>query len=305
MKLFEIETIGVRGLADGTYATRDGEGTPSAFVVVTGPPGIGLTTFVEAIAFTAGRLANAGAVDPAQVLRVGGAVAAMRSAWWVDDDERRWGGLAEQVTRAQVNFDRGGLATVDADPGLLGLMGRYDHTREVSKVVLFPARRVADDVPSGISDFEAAQRMMRFSNVPTKYAGLQRALASRVEDEATWDLARQLHDELSPSAKLAGLNGFGQLEFTARAGVRVPLFRLSASERSAFVFAACVALMGLDRSVVLVDTPEAGLPIGLAAKWIAALRERTPDAQWIVASRDPEVVALAGKGLIDLGRRSA
>lgn len=302
MKLVELETLGVRGLADAAYPTREPDGTPTRLVVVTGPPGAGSTTFLESIAFSAARLASSGPVpDPAQVLRVGGSVAAIRSAWWVDDDERRYGGLFEQVTRAQVNFDRGGIANVDADPGLLGLMSRYDHTPDTSKVVLFPARRVDDTTP-GITDFEAAQRMSRLSPASAKYAGLQMALAARANDKATWPLAQSLHDELCPSAKLAGVNGVGQLEFTTQGGHRVPLFRLSFSERNAFVLAASVALMGLDRSVLLLDTPELGVPVGLAARWIDALRDHTPDAQWIVASRDPEVVGLAGKsGVVDLG----
>lgn len=302
MKLVELETIGVRGLADGSYAAREVDGSPSRFVVVTGPSGAGCTTFVDAIAFAAGRLANAGPVDPSQVVRAGGTVAAIRTAWFVDDDELRYGGLSEQVTRAQVNFDGGGLATVDADPGLLGLMSRYDHAPEHSKVVLFPARRVSDDASPGISDFEASQRMLRLSSASTKFAGLQRALVARREDAAIWGRAAELQAELAPSATLAGVNGLGQLVFATRGGLQIPLYRLSLSERNAFVFAASIALMGLDRAVILVDTPELGLPTGVAARWIGALRERTPSAQWILATREPELVALAGKGgLVELG----
>lgn len=303
MKLVELETIGVRGLVDATTSTAAADGSPAPLFVVTGPSGVGTTTFVESIAFASSRLASAGPVDPALVLRVGGAVATIRSAWWVDDDERRYGGLSESVTRAQVNFERGGLASADADPGLLGLMGRYDHSPETSKVVLFPASRVGDG-PAGISDFEASQRLARFSTTGPKYAGLPRALAARSAETAVWDRAKRLFDELSPSAKLAGVDGLGQIEFTTRAGLRVPLFRLSTSERNAFVFAGAVALMGLERSVLLVDTPEAGLPVGLAARWVASLRERTPNAQWIVATRDPELVAMAGKAVLDLGKKA-
>jgi hypothetical protein len=192
----------------------------------------------------------------------------------------------------------------DADPGLLGLMSRYDHTADVSKVVLFPARRVGDDAAPMLSDFEASQRLMRFSATTSKYAGLQRALATHT-DKGVWENAQRLYAALSPSSKLSGVNSLGQIETTTSAGLKVPIYRLSFSERNAFVFAASVALMGLERSVILVDTPELGLPVGLAARWINALRERTSEAQWIVASRDPELVGLAGKsGLVELGRKS-
>jgi len=305
LKLVELEPIGVRGLADASYSLGEPGGPPPRLVVVTGPPGAGCTTFLDSIAFSAGRLGSAAAVpDPTEVLRVGGLVAAIRTAWWLDDDERRYGGLNEQVTRAQANFERGGVMSTDADPGLLGLMSRYDHTADVSKVVLFPARRVGDDAAPMLSDFEASQRLMRFSATTSKYAGLQRALATHT-DKDVWENAQRLYAALSPSSKLSGVNSLGQIETTTSAGLKVPIYRLSFSERNAFVFAASVALMGLERSVILVDTPELGLPVGLAARWINALRERTPEAQWIVASRDPELVGLAGKsGLVELGRKS-
>jgi hypothetical protein len=194
LKLAEIETIGIRGLADATYPMGEAGGVPSPLVVVTGPPAAGSTTFLESVAFTAARLGNAGPPpDPVQVLRIGAAVGAVRSAWWVDDDERRYGGLAERVTRAQVSFERGGIANGDADPGLLALMSRYDHTPDISKVVLFPARRIGEEASPAISDFEASQRMLRVSTATSKYAGLQRALAAAQKDAKVWESARALY----------------------------------------------------------------------------------------------------------------
>ncbi len=305
MKLALLETIGVRGLADGAYLLGD-PSAPLHLAIVTGPPGAGTSTFIDAIAFAASRLSASGPlVDPAEVLRAGANVAAIRTAWFVDDDERRYGGLDGEVTRAQVNFERGGMASTDADPGLLGLMGRYDHTPDISKVVLFPARRLSDDFGPTINDFEASQRMMRLSSATSKFAGLQRALVAKANDKSSFETAQRLFAALAPSASIAGVNSLGQLEMATSAGARLSLSRLSFSERNAFVFAASVALMGLDRSIVLVDAPELGLPVGLAARWIGVLRERTPEAQWIVASRDPELLVSAGKSaVIDLGRKT-
>jgi len=304
MKLQQLQTLGVRGLADSTYTIGSASAPPPNFVVVTGRPGAGTTTFLDAIAYTASRLASGGPVpDSDDVLRGAGASATIRSVWWVEDDERRYGGLVDELTQAEVSFKRGGLGAADADPGLLGLMTRYDHTGETSKVVLFPARRVSDDLLPMSSDFEAAQRMIRFSQSLSRFAGLQRALAERVRNRQVWDGVQQLFGALSPSAKLIGVNTLGQLDFVADAGVRVPLYRLSFSERNAFVFAASVVLMGLNRAVVLVDSPELGLPVGLAARWIGAMREVTPQAQWIVASRDPELIqSVVPAARIELGR---
>ena len=103
MRLLELETKGVRGLPDRSYRVEPGHRGPSghAAVVVTGPPQAGLTTFLDAIAFTATRLGGSGMPpDKADVLRAGGAAAVIRSTWWLDPDERAFGGLAEETTEA-------------------------------------------------------------------------------------------------------------------------------------------------------------------------------------------------------------
>jgi hypothetical protein len=48
-----------------------------------------------------------------------------------------------------------------------------------------------------------------------------------------------------------------------------------------------------------------GVPPGVAARWLDVLRDYAPLAQWIVASRDPSVVAKVEPwARIELKRRS-
>jgi hypothetical protein len=295
MRILDLETTGVRGLRDASYRLDPERGGRGHATLVTGPPQCGLTTFLDAIALTAARLAVGGArPDTADVLRAGGAAAMIRTTWWLDPDERAFGGLAEETTQAEVVFQQGGLGRADADPALLGLMSRYDHTPGLSKVVLLPARRVADGGVPMLSDFASEQKFKHLSPDVGKFAGLSAALvkhASGFGERARFEGVQRLLAELGGSVRLEGVGAAGHLDFTLASGARVPLHRLSLGERSAFVLAATVVLMGLERSVVLLDTPEMGLAPGVAARWLDVLRGATPEAQWIVASRDHAVVA--------------
>ncbi len=275
--------------------------------VVTGPAGAGLTTFLEAIACTAARLAVGGlAPSAADVVRAGEGIAMLRTSWWLAPDERAFGGIAEETTDAEVVFQRGGLGRADADPALLGLMSRYDHSAGVGKVVSIPARRYGEGTPLPLGDFVVDQRLSRFSSDPSKFSSFLGALvkhASGNGERARFEAAQGLFGELCQTARLVWAPVTGEVEFAVGSGLRIPLRGLSASERNAFVLAAAPALLGLQRSVILLDTPELGLGTGQAARWMGVLRSHLPEAQWIVATRDPELVASVGpESRIELGR---
>jgi hypothetical protein len=173
-------------------------------------------------------------------------------------------------------------------------MSRYDHKPDTSKVVLIPARRVTGGATRAFLDFELDQQMKYLSPEPDKYASVPGALARHAAgfgERARFEDVQRLFAELSGSARLGGVGAGGKLEFTVTGGGSVGLAQLSSTERHAFILAAVPPLLGLARSVVLLDTPEMGLPPGVAARWLDVLRGYAPLAQWIVASRDPEVVA--------------
>jgi hypothetical protein len=262
-------------------------------VVVTGPQGCGLSTFLASIAWTAASL-GVGEMAPrsAEVVRAGGQVAVIRTRWALDDDERAEGGTAAEALDAEVTFQTGRLSQADADPALLALMSRYDHRPERSKVVLVPAQRVTDAGFPAFLDFELDQRKKRFTEDADRYASFPSAVSRLLleGDRARFDAIRATFAALSGGARLVSASRSLQPEFDLPSGLRVPLSKLSFSERNAFVLAALPTLIGLDRSIVLLDTPELGLAPGRARAWVEALRATTPNGQWIVASRDPELV---------------
>ncbi len=226
MRLARLETTGLRGLHDAAFDVEPDRSAPGHATVVTGPPQVGLTTFLDAVALSAARLApDAAAADPADVVRAGGAAALIRTTWWLDADERAFGGLVEETADAEIVFQRGGLGRAIADPGLLGVMARYDHSPSLSKVASIPARRVVDGGVPTLGDFESDQRFKRLSPEPSKFVGAAHALvkhASGLGELARFDEVQRIFRELCGSVQLRGVGAAGHLEFALASGAGVP-----------------------------------------------------------------------------------
>jgi hypothetical protein len=293
MRVAELTTTNLRGLRDGTWHFGDtATGQVAPMTVVTGPSGVGLTTFLEGIALCCRGLATGlGMPQASTVLRAGERATFLQSRWLLDADERSYGGVSAELVSGEVVVERGGIGRVAADPALLALMSRYDHSSSLSKVVLVPARRVTEGSMSGFSDLESQLRFTRLSPDPSKFDGLSSALVPLGSPlpTAKYNAVGRLMHELVSTVRLA-VTGDAVLEFALPSGMQVPLHALSLAERNAFVLSAAVILMGLQRSVILLDTPEIGLAPGVASRWLNALRRAAPEAQWVVASRDPSVI---------------
>lgn len=295
MRIIELETMGLRGLADRAWSLRpDGVGVGHV-TVVTGPPRVGLTTFLEGIAYTAALLGVGGWVPSSDDgLRGDDSGAKIRTIWRLDDDECAFSGVVEETMTAEVTFRRDALARAESDPGLMALMSRWDHKPTTAKVVSIPARRsIGGGGYSAFSDFEFEQKQKHLSPAADKFAGVQAALARHaigLGERARFEAVQQLFSELCGSVQLVGVASSGEPSFRLASGATVALSRLSLSEQNALVLAAVPVLLGLQRSVVLLDTPEIGLAPGAAVQWIDALRAWAPEAQWIVATRDRALV---------------
>lgn len=289
MRILNLETQGVRALRDG----MDWAFAPVPVVVATGPQSCGLSTFLASIAWSAASMGN-GEMAPAavEVVRGGGVAATIRSRWSLDDEERAVGGSVAESFDAEVVFHTARLNRADADPALLGAMSKYDHSSQRAKVVLVPARRVTDAGYPAFFDFELDQRRRRYSDQPDKFASFPAAVSKLVlgGDRARFDAIRETFGRMAGGARLVGANQSLQPEFDLPSGPRVTLSKLSHAERNAFVLAALPALLGLDRSIILLDTPELGLAPGRARQWMDALVAAAPSAQWIVATRDPDLL---------------
>ena len=304
MKLLQLQLKAYRGLAELNVSFSEASGAARPITVLTGPPCVGLTSVLEAIVLSAARLGGTGGLpDPTDHLRQDAAGAVLVTSWELDEEEQRRGGTRSALQEAKLVIRRAGLGAIDADPALLAAHHSYDHKPTTSKVMYFPAARVSNAAYAPIRDFENEQKQAHLLTTADKFSSLPRALMGLVlsGQNEMFDRVKALFQELAPSCRLAGLSSAGQPEFSSRSGGVVALRRLSTTERNAFVFAASSVLMGLEQSLVLLDTPETGLAAGEAARWLTVLAGSLPRAQFIVASRD---AALCAQQAVVIGGRT-
>lgn len=297
MKIARLTSQNLRAAPDATYAFGD-ERAPAPLVVVTGGQGSGKTLFLETIVAAKEAAAPYGVTPAAAPLvRFEAASAKVTIDWWLDDAEMAFAGVTDPFQPCEVVLHKRKLPEADGDPGLLAVLGRYEHSPAMGKVDYFStSRRFEVDALFG-GNLAAEQKYMRLSREPRKYRGILKWIR-----ELTFGGHRDVIDRfgalfaaLAPSYRFAGLDTVGLLEFVLPSGDRAGFEALSASAHQALVFAGSVLMTELHSSVVLIDTPELYLGPGEAARFLSALMQAAPSNQWIVATQDPALLAMARK----------
>lgn len=306
MKICRIELRGVRGLPDASFDTVDPRtGRPHRLVLVTGPSASGKTRLLEAILAAKELIAPyAAPPETSPWIRPGAGSARVGLLLELDDAERAWGGLDTNTVPAEAVFQhKGGFPP--EDDGVTAVLRRYEHGDDTGKFEYFPANRSipANGLGLGLTPFQ--QRSVRATGDARKYACLTRvvyelstgggARASRFAEA----LAR-----LSPTCRFEPTPSASALPpcFPGRDGPRT-LNELSASEIDAVIFAATASLIGLSRSIVLVDTPELHADPEAVPALLEGLLSLGEDVQVIAATRAPALLHAAQPGqVIELGR---
>lgn len=308
MKLRGARCLGIAGVPDGDYSFLDPRsGAALDFVLVTGPSASGKTRLLEAIALAKEAIAPYGTPpDTAHLIRRGSGGAKVVLAWEFDEEERGYAGLDEEPVETETIFEEGGVRPVAMNVAML--LARYVHRASrpryaaPGKVEYFHAgRRVPWRAPNAMNEPE--QRANRAVRSDRKYAfvpTLVASLASSPEREA-FDAFLGL---FSDSCKVAPPS-VGDRAFLSR-GVERSGSELPSSDADAVLVAATATVIGLDRSLVLVDRPElAGMASG-AARLIQAWRSLGQGAQVLAASSSTELVdALPPERVIRLAYEGA
>lgn len=302
MRIANVSTLGVSGLADGRRDFTRG-GAPADVVIVTGPPGSGKTTILEAIATTKEAIAPYGQGPDRWMVAPGQSAAKVTIDWVLDEDELAVaGGTALRPSEALFGDVKPATETA-WDDGLRLVLGRW--APHLPKVEYFHAHRTLPSSRAGrVTRPSARARLARDSS---KYDGL-------LDTIVDWTLSgddKALRFEAGFAALCSSRSFAGT---TTRGGVRAAGFEapgveqwataneLSDAEQQAVIFAATFAVIGLWRSVVLIDNPELFLATPMIGPFVRALASMG-DNQLILATGSREVLAAAdGAVVVDLGR---
>jgi energy-coupling factor transporter ATP-binding protein EcfA2 len=329
MKLLQLTCQAIRGVPDGSYsfaAARNG--VPLDCVVVTGGPGSGKTSLLEAIAAIKEATGSYGLPpDGRRMLRRGMTAGRIEATWLLSTAELSRAELED--ARPRVSWEIGdGAQVIEIAPRLRRLVGRYSVDPEIGKFELFSAnRRISAEVSSSRSPRSPAEDAhLRLTSERDKYTDFRLHLRALALSEATRltqlldtqgiALRTQQPDALAPfkeaiaallpDLRLAAVeleDRMARIWFQRRDGARVELDELSESEQQAVLFAVTFRRLGLNHSVILIDTPELHLHPRCHAAFFAGLLELGRDNQIIAATTSAELCAAARpEQVIDLAQ---
>ncbi|MEJ7731401.1 MAG: hypothetical protein WKG00_19565 [Polyangiaceae bacterium] len=318
MKLLSLRLESFRGAPDGAWSFVDPRsGLPHPVMVVTGGAASGKTSMLLAIAFLWETAAgHARADEYERCLRNGRAEGQVSATWLLDEDERRVAGVREAVQATEVGLGRRALPRIDH--GLRRLFANYAHAGRTGKIELFGrGRSLGLHGPprgGGPTRSEAIEQRLRttrradkYFDIPawlletaTKDAQAARSKASvsgvLLDADAPDSLAafREGVATLAPHLRFDGLHvtsASSSLRFLRREGAQVDLEDLSDSEQEAVLLAGTFARVGLRRSIVLVDAPEAVAAPEAHGRVLRAIAGLGADNQVIAASNAAAVMA--------------
>jgi hypothetical protein len=284
VRLYGVQAVDVEGVENGTYSFAKSPEEAHERVLVTGGPSSGKTRLLELIV-AARQFLTAGerVIDQGSFIRPENKTCKVILWWQLTPDEQATIGAPGPVVSTEIIFRD---EIEDAfDERMSFLLERYGHDDQTPKFEYFSERRRLDVGGGEASLEEDEQRGLRTDPGPRKFSWLPSFLL-------------QLPDRPTRAARFADTLGrfSPSLAYDVERHVLTSLGRplgslreLSASEADALTFSATAALVGLSRSIVLVDRPELhGID---AAHAVAGLTALGTDNQLIVAAPSAALVA--------------
>ncbi len=315
MKIRRVTTDGVRGVADRLYDFTERRSVAAAsIVVITGPSGSGKTSLLDAIAAAKEDIAPWGARHSwSKVVRSGANAAKIRIDWEIDDDERRRMGLETSLVSSESIFSSTTPPGQGHDPRLEALLERYDHDPKHGKMEYFFAERTLAREAIGLSILDPSiQKRVRLDRDLRKYGALHKylhelhlGLHERAGEPPGRERFAASFAKLCPSRRVLGLVRTAdrmELVFDGGADGPVPMARLPHGEQQAVLFAATSELLGLNHSIVMVDSPELHQTVAATSAFAVAVTGLGVDNQFVFATGAPALAdAFPDSVTIDLG----
>ena len=312
MKLQRIEIDGLRRFRKLQIALD--EGLP---LVITGGPGSGRTSVLEAVALVKEVIApyggppSLGTWSPS--LAASPQTARIELGFRTEASDRETApDTDEQLTMSWSPAD--GMLVPCRDPQLRGLLGTFVRDAGAWKAEYFPSSRDFEtDPPPGPPLDDRTLGLRRLSRDARKYAWLRRYLESQAATDAATiaEVARTQGIALGATSR-SGLSGFArnveQLSSTLRwvggqridghlrllfarpDGEHVELCDLTGGERMTVLFAGAFEALGLHRSLLLIDAPELGIHPAQQAAFFQGICALSPHAQIVAATTSPAIL---------------
>jgi hypothetical protein len=334
MKIAVLRAQGFRGLPDQTFNfTHLGSGAPLDVILITGETSSGKTSLLEAI-IAAKEDVGAYGTPPAQAtyLRVGAPTARLEATWLLSAGEAHRAGLNDRLVSTTSVFGQGAPALPEHPSGLRTLFREHSPEATRGKVEYFHAERT---LPAGRGvryrgePAKTADARLRLTTSGEKYRLLRDYIVSRIlasgaslvetlrergialrttQPDAEHRLGAILRPFV-PDQELAGIAPEGdgyRVLFRSRAGAVVDLDDLGTSDRHALLVALTFERLGLNHSLVLIDSPELHVHPRRHADFFASLVGLGRDNQIIAATTSREVLSAArADQIIDLSRPRA
>lgn len=306
MKLAQATFLGLRGLRDETLDFLDKQSRlPATFVLLTGPSASGKTRALEAILMAKEAVAPYAAGGSVEGWHRDGVHAAkVVLTWWLNAEEQAASGSSDAFVTTEAILREEGIQ-VDADEGVLSVLERYRHDDAFGKVEYFPeSRRLLSYGPShGTSELE--QSGLRTERDVRKYGFVPKLIQDLPRQPRRQAMFGEILARLAPNLRYAP-GDYPEACFRSRDEGPVPYTALSSSEADAVIFAATAVLLGLSRSVVLIDRPDLHVGFDRLGAFLDALTTLGQDNQLIVASPNAAIAgAIAGSRVISMGGAGA
>ena len=298
MKLLSVEAIDVLGVESGVYSFAKGPEVAHERVLIIGGSGTGQTRLLELIVAAREMLApNERVFEPTDFIRPGNQTSRAILAWQLTAEEQTLIGASSPVVSTEVIFTQEEEDEVDSRMGFL--LERYGHDDEPPKFEYFSERRRLDIGGGEASLDEEGQIFLRSSPSPRKFSWVPTFLFELPDaPEKAARFAATL-ERFSPSCAY----DLRRHVLSSRGRALGSLRELSASEADAVMFAATATLVGLSRSIVLVDRPELhGID---PVRALAGLSALGVDNQLILATASRAFATSFDGGVVQLDRDAA
>lgn len=303
MKLLHATFVGLRGVVDASFDLDDpATGRAADVVVVRGGGASGRTRWLEAVVLAKELVAPYGPEPWIEPWVRDGVAARARLAFELDDEERCFAGTRDRVLEADVTLRPSGAEAV-ADEGLRAVLARYSHGAGAGKIEYVPASRWLDPRAASGALSPEAQRRLRPSRRPDKYAFVPALLRELEPGDAD---ARAFAARLAALSPTCRFEPAGERCLRSRGGPLATVHEVSDAERDAAILAATSVAIDLRCSMVLLDKPDRFVAAEDAARFARGLGALGEDNQLVLAPASPAVsAAFAGARVVAIEEVSA